>query len=916
LLYNLNKKKLKIMASISKKIIDDHAKFSRQMAAQWGVGDNGDKLGSEFKQQGEKKEKETRKGTVFVNVKKKTKKDQDLREKIDERFGEKEEEINKAVYDLAKDQLPEKIEDLYDKKVRKKSEKKETTTKTIGHNSGESESVIYNIVFQGIYQNLVGQWRRENGKKLDELKKEDVDRLRKEAWHDFSKKFPGEAKKYSGFEESVSEEKTEPEKEPVAKDGKGEKPKESGRNQEDIQKEKEEDKTKKDQKNENVEAEKTGKKEPGKENFDWQKRKEPEIIDAEFTEYKPPEITDQNWRGERGRQIEELKKELDQARKEYLEVDYKKNKAYRRLYKFLFMGKKEAALENDQDIAWHRAHYDNKLLQYRDALVKNAKIRGASEEELAEIVKLFMVEANINMADTHDQVKLEHHEGKFSETIKNNSKELVEKYRKMPLKQKMLIAAGFGIAGVGAAFSGSALLVGGAFTAATARRAFMSVVTGTGVAMWAESKTRSRREQKMEKENQDFKKQLEGLSQEEAMALVQEKIKNLIYDEDRKIDEIKNKNLRDLGLGIGAGVAAATAGIWGKKVLEGGSWVAEKTGFSGYFFGLTNKVAEHLGLKHAAPKNILPITVIKGSSFQGELIKNLESKGVSHKEAGKIAFKMWDEFQKSHPDPTGKGYNLIHPGAKINLEIGQDGKYHVASFKDSPPSEWEKHPGARSAGQKTGGHRVPKVESVSTGTITEPFDFNQANRDLAGMKAMEKEMLDIRVREGNFTDFDYGKSKMDLIHVNGQIEQYQDRLKFFGGNAEALDGKERDTARSLKEALDQLIRNKQSLEFKIHDWDRFVKIREIYQGNCNKVFNKIGKLVLFETNAHDPLDLKEMDAADYVTKHTGGNFGKFYRDILKIFGKKEIQPKKGEMMNLWIQRMTKMIVENRIVSKN
>jgi hypothetical protein len=73
--------------------------------------------------------------------------------------------------------------------------------------------------------------------------------------------------------------------------------------------------------------------------------------------------------------------------------------------------------------------------------------------------------------------------------------------------------------------------------------------------------------------------------------------------------------------------------------------------------------------------------VPEGSSVEGTLRRTLEEKfGYTHADSGGEAHRMVLRFRDAHPDPTGHGYNLVHPGAEIRLS--PDGK-DIAEFHDN-----------------------------------------------------------------------------------------------------------------------------------------------------------------------------------------------------------------------------------------
>lgn len=377
-------------------------------------------------------------------------------------------------------------------------------------------------------------------------------------------------------------------------------------------------------------------------------------------------------------EISNLERAVAEARKDYAEVDYKKKKAYKRVYNFLgsiFRGKEEKNLEDDADVAYYRAIYENKLFDYKNLLLADAKARNVSNKELGEIVKLFDTEATVNLADSHTQTKIEHHEGKFSNYIKQRSLEMVQGYKNLSTTKKIAIAAAFGLVGWQASTLGAAA-VGVAVSAAQVRRVFMGMVAGTGVAMALEARDAKKSRNNMEKEAESFVQGLEGLSAEEKYAKAFARIQELNDASDSKLGKFKNKNLINLSLGTAIGTIVGS-GILSDAV----KWVGNET-------GLTHWISEKIGLgnqggllqakpevasSHVPPagmaKNIeLPIE--KGSSLERTIINHLDASGVDHREAGRLAHRMALEYAKNHNIPF-NNLNEIYPGQHI--EISPDG---------------------------------------------------------------------------------------------------------------------------------------------------------------------------------------------------------------------------------------------------
>lgn len=137
----------------------------------------------------------------------------------------------------------------------------------------------------------------------------------------------------------------------------------------------------------------------------------------------------------RNEKIENLKKEMDKISKEYLEADYKRKEAFKKIGDFFgntFKKKQEKNLENDEEIAWYRKSYDKSLVDYKNALIENMKLdNDFDEKKLDQFEKFFNVEAKLNLADVQNQIKIENQEEKLSDFIKNRSMELIEFYKKL-----------------------------------------------------------------------------------------------------------------------------------------------------------------------------------------------------------------------------------------------------------------------------------------------------------------------------------------------------------------------------------------------------------------------------------------------------------------------------------------------------
>jgi hypothetical protein len=266
---------------------------------------------------------------------------------------------------------------------------------------------------------------------------------------------------------------------------------------------------------------------------------------------------------EKKQKIEKLWQEVEKNRKEYLEKDYENNTGLARVKNFfgsfLKKDKDGAGFQSEKELAKYRAYYDNSLLEHKKAVLEDAKFRGVSGKELLDIAKIYQVEANMNLVDIHDQVKKENQEGKIVDFVKEHSKKWIEKYNKLSKSEKITVGIAFGLAGAGAVYAGgaTAMIVGSAIAT---KRILMGVITGTSVALGFEAYGKKKTAEKIQKEMEDLKKKMGEMSEEEKFKILEGFIDKDIQDEDRKIDKIKNKNLRHLAYGVAAGIAAS--GAW------------------------------------------------------------------------------------------------------------------------------------------------------------------------------------------------------------------------------------------------------------------------------------------------------------------------------------------------------------------
>ncbi|KKQ45519.1 MAG: hypothetical protein US63_C0015G0005 [Candidatus Moranbacteria bacterium GW2011_GWC2_37_8] len=321
-----------------------------------------------------------------------------------------------------------------------------------------------------------------------------------------------------------------------------------------------------------------------------------------------------------------LQKEVEEARKEYLEVDYQKNTALKRVREYfwsestfksdlqenrakyfdanfntdssIYTREQRKSLESDADVAAYRAYYDNSLLKLRDAQIAEAKLRNASDAEIADIYGSFLAEQQLKVLEMHDDVRSEHLDGKI---FRKGVVEFSKDYRSWSLTKKLGVAAAFaGLAYVGAAAATVGVASAGAITGTMlARRMIMASLTGFAVAESSATKDKNNRKDEIEKRKMQFQKAIEKMSEEEKFELLRSNTWDIaIRDEGKYINEIRNKDFKHfakgavVGVFLGSGLASDVLRFTGEQL--GDTWVGKLTSgayhsVKDYFFGHTSQ---------------------------------------------------------------------------------------------------------------------------------------------------------------------------------------------------------------------------------------------------------------------------------------------------------------------------------------
>lgn len=658
--------------------------------------------------------------------------------------------------------------------------------------------------------------------------------------------------------------------------------------------------------------------------------------------------------------LREMEIDVAKARKEYLEMDYKKRGMWQKVGKFLGIikggvefkkgDKTGENIVDDQDVTYLRALYENKLHDLNKARVDRVIREGGKAEDFAEMEKLMEVEARVKLADEHDNVRVGN--SGWGTRFREKMVKFNKWYKDLPLTAKLGVGAAFGLTGA-AMGAGIVTLSGTALTAFTAaatfKRIFSGLTSGAASATLMEEKARKSRMKRAEKGAAGFEKELEGLSADQMHELYNKKTKELLFSADDKLQRYKIWDKVRLASGgalmavVGGGftgdilrhLGVIGEGGWGSKAWQnafgtksetvvphpggtlGGSTQLETPGAgaphgSGVGQGDHIKPVSEISNQGMEKTKYFGINVEKNSSFEGAIIKDLEGQGVNHKEAGKIAHNMWNEFQKAHPDPTGKGYNLVHPGARIEIELGQDGKYHISNFQDSPTSQWDKHPGGKGADHKGSGSKIPKVEAVAEtmSQQSEVPEFKMPTHYPDGRPYLdiEKEAESMRVRT-QIHDLNNKISHLDreIVSSGDNDDQYRAILE-----KQSLED-QRDKLLAQQESNQRALRTERLFgqDIRIFDRkyglipgennsDRGLKIIKKVCGNDRALWQEMKSWTASEISMDNMMVPEEKKA---------GQLLKMIKDLEKVYGS-EARLKRGETLLQWTGRITKMTLES------
>lgn len=305
----------------------------------------------------------------------------------------------------------------------------------------------------------------------------------------------------------------------------------------------------------------------------------------------------------RNQKIEELREEVNAARKEFVEMEHKKKSMWKSVRNFLpgraatdkkvtreIEGKpgETADVLADDDVLYMRALYDNKMFDYKEAVFEEMKNKGLEGPALEKAIRDTTLEVTkLEKLAVYD-AKTDLKEASMKDTnlgiVKKYWQASVDWYRKLPKKEQRLITVGLW-AGAGAATFGGATGVAAGFAALGMAKRFL-VGSSTGMASYAGAdkiaeKVRNWRDNK----NADEMATLyQRMSPEERINMVKKTLNKEVLAVN---DKVNRQEYWDTFRMTGAAVFGATLG---SGVL--GHWLSDQFGLGEKMHGALSSMAK------------------------------------------------------------------------------------------------------------------------------------------------------------------------------------------------------------------------------------------------------------------------------------------------------------------------------------
>jgi hypothetical protein len=613
-------------------------------------------------------------------------------------------------------------------------------------------------------------------------------------------------------------------------------------------------------------------------------------------------------------EIKKIQGEVDNERKAYLEADFNKNTALSRVRKFFGgIGKYDDVRNkntmDDPELAQFRAYYDAKLMKLQELTLADAKERGATDEELANIYMNFRGEQKITMATEHDNLRAEKLAGTKEGFLKGKIVSLVNAYNALPTSKKIGIGLAMMAGGAAAAGIGGAAI--GAMTSfAAARRIFGGIVAGRGATLALEARGQKKDSEKLENDRQKILEQIRNLDPAKKYDFLTDNLNKVIKDDENSIDKIKNQDIRQLATGAAVG-AFVGSGMLGKLVSAG---YHEAADYFKSIFGGGDPTSHIEAVKETVKGALGHIEVHSGGdSIEKSLIEYIKAHpemGIDN--PGEAAHTMATDYAKASGVPFDK-LNHIYPAATFDVDpnthqiVNMQAKYmpdHLPTAEpvanSEPQQQFAPRPGSvvEQPPVEPTKEFAPRVGSVPTQPEILPIDENAefekgAETDLGAEKVEVAEEITKLENE-------YNNATAAATEAHKVTTETPGTFVSEANNTEVFDNfdKEANIRENIKltdNKLHQLFEERGILESP--DTVQTVKVlRMDLFGGSSEAFKNVGELKMDDFLADTKNEVSSGDSSKYTEKIWNGK-----NSILEF--SKEVPPRTGETVSHWTLRV-------------
>ncbi len=265
------------------------------------------------------------------------------------------------------------------------------------------------------------------------------------------------------------------------------------------------------------------------------------------------------------RELDNLKREVAEARKKYATVDYEEDKKMGMLRRIL--GLKGKNLDTDTRRNAHN-DYRIRLTELSDYEVNKLRESGMKDEELTAemegLVKYFDTDEKTNLYEARTNARTKAWEGKMGGKVMEKAGDFVNWYRKQNVWAKGAV--------------GMALTASGLGVAALGMRAVGGAATGVGIAASLEARHRMQEKNKTEAQRKEFTAQLKGKESEAKLNVLMGKLTAEIDSYKGSLQNEKKQALKRKMIGAGVGIFIGS-GAMGKLLGGGLHMIAETDTF-------------------------------------------------------------------------------------------------------------------------------------------------------------------------------------------------------------------------------------------------------------------------------------------------------------------------------------------------